>query len=50
MDRLSLTAKLGTLISVALAGLLLLGLVSYRTLGEVKVNGRSPPPSRTRPP
>jgi len=39
MDRLSLTAKLGTLISVALAGLLLLGLVSYRTLEEVKVNG-----------
>ena len=39
MDRLSLTAKLGTLIAVALAGLLLLGLVSYRTLEEVKVNG-----------
>src|SRR3954471_19158535 len=39
MDRLSLTAKLGTLIAVALAGLLLLGLVSYRTLQEVKVNG-----------
>ena len=39
MHHLSLTAKLGTLICVALGGLGLLGMVSYRTLEVVKVNG-----------
>lgn len=36
MDCLSLTAKLGILISFAVGGLALLGLVSYRTLEEVQ--------------
>src|SRR6185436_1532608 len=39
VGQLSLRAKLGTLIAVAIGGLLLFGALTYRTLGIVKVNG-----------
>ena len=35
----SLTSKFGAMIAVAVAGLLLFGVVSYRTIATVKVNG-----------